>query len=53
MALIAAHLNAEVILAVTKVPGCYESGRLYLTQHCHYLNDSCIEMVSDDSHFDV
>ena len=35
MALITAHLNAGVILAVT---------------HCHRQNDSCIKMGSDESH---
>ena len=26
-------------------------GRLYISLHCHYQNDSCIKMGSDESHF--
>ena len=26
---------------------------MYLSQHCHHQNDSCIKMGSDESHFDV
>ena len=26
---------------------------IYLSLHCHYQNDSCINMGSDDSHFNV
>ena len=26
---------------------------IYLSLHCHYQNDSCIEMGSDESHFNV
>ena len=25
----------------------------YLSLHCHHLNDSCIKMGSDESHFNV
>ena len=28
-------------------------GRLYLTLHCHHMNDFCIKMGSNDSHFNV
>ena len=28
-------------------------GRLYLSLHCHHQNDSCIQMGSDESHFNV
>ena len=30
-----------------------EDGRLYLTLHCYHLNDFCIKMGSDESHFNV
>ena len=30
-----------------------EGGRLYLSLHCHHLNDSCIKIGSDESHFYV
>ena len=26
---------------------------IYLSLHCHHQNDSCIKMVSDESHFNV
>ena len=26
---------------------------IYLSQHCHHQNDSCIKMGSNESHFDV
>ena len=26
---------------------------IYLSLHCHYKNDSCIKMGSDESHFNV
>ena len=26
---------------------------IYLSQHCHHQNDSCIKMGSDESHFNV
>ena len=26
---------------------------IYLVLHCHHQNDSCIEMGSDESHFNV
>ena len=26
---------------------------LYLSPHCHYQNDSCIKVGSDESHFNV
>ena len=26
---------------------------IYLSPHCHYQNDSCIKMGSDESHFNV
>ena len=26
---------------------------IYLSRHCHHQNDSCIKMVSDESHFNV
>ena len=30
-----------------------EEGIIYLWLHCHQQNDSCIKMVSDESHFNV
>ena len=30
-----------------------EEGIIYLSLHCHHQNDSCIKMVSDESHFNV
>ena len=30
-----------------------EGDYLYLSLHCHHLNDSCIKMGSDESHFNV
>ena len=30
-----------------------EEDDLYLSLHCHHLNDSCIKMGSDKSHFNV
>ena len=36
--------------------GCGGGGRgrlLYLSLHCHHLNDSCIKMDNDESHFNV
>ena len=30
-----------------------EEGDIYLSLHCHHLNDSCIKMGSDESHFNV
>ena len=26
---------------------------IYLSLHCHYKNDSCIKMGSDESHFNI
>ena len=26
---------------------------IYLSQHCHHQNDSCIKVASDESHFNV
>ena len=26
---------------------------IYLSRHCHYQNDSCIKMGSDESHFNA
>ena len=26
---------------------------IYLSLHCHYQNDSCVKMGSDESHFNV
>ena len=46
-------INAEEILAGTKIPGGGGRVRLYLTLHCHHQNDSCIKVGSDDSHFNV
>ena len=34
-------------------PRKWESRRLYLSLHCHHQNDSCIQMGSDVSHFNV
>ena len=33
--------------------GVVERGRLYLTLHCHRQNESCIQMGSDESHFNI
>ena len=44
---------SEEVLARTEIPGGGEIGRLYLTAHCHHQNDSCIQMGSDESHFNV
>ena len=30
-----------------------EVGEVYLSLHCHHQNDSCIQMGSDESHFNV
>ena len=30
-----------------------EGDYIYLSLHCHYQNDSCIKMGSDESHFNV
>ena len=30
-----------------------EEGDIYLLLHCHHQNDSCINIGSDDSHFNV
>ena len=30
-----------------------EGDYIYLSLHCHHQNDSCIEMGSDESHFNV
>ena len=30
-----------------------ESEIMYLSLHCHHQNDSCIQMGSDESHFNV
>ena len=40
-------------MAGTEIPGCGGRGRLYLTLHCHHQDDSCIQMGSDESHFNV
>ena len=32
---------------------CREREIIYLSLHCHHLNDSCIKMGSDKSHFNV
>ena len=53
MALIDAHLNAEVILVVTEKRYKGEREIIYLSLHCHHQNDSCIKMGSDESHFNV
>ena len=31
----------------------WEREIIYLTLHCHHQNDSCINMGSDESHFNV
>ena len=46
-------INAEEILAGTKIPGGGGRGSLYPTLHCHHQNDFCIKMGSDESHFNV
>ena len=28
-------------------------GTIYISVHCHHLNDSCIKMGSDENHFNV
>ena len=33
--------------------GWRERAIIYLSLHCHYQNDSCIKMGSDESHFNV
>ena len=33
--------------------GVEERKILYLSLHCHHQNDSCIQMGSDESHFNV
>ena len=48
MALIAAHLNAGVILVVT-----VKREIIYLSLHCRHQNDSCIKVGCDESHFNV
>ena len=30
-----------------------QEGEIYLSLHCHHQNHSCIEMGSDESHFNV
>ena len=30
-----------------------EVGEVYLSLHCHHQKDSCIQMGSDESHFNV
>jgi len=30
-----------------------EGDYIYLSLHCHFQNDSCVEMVSDEGHFNV
>ena len=30
-----------------------EGDYIYLSLHCHHQNDSCVNMGSDDSHFNV
>ena len=30
-----------------------EGDYIYLSLHCHYQNDSCIKVGSDESHFNV
>ena len=34
-------------------PRRYDDGVLDLTLHCHYLNDFCIKLSSDEGHFNV
>ena len=46
-------INAEEILAGTKIPGGGGRGRLYPTLHCHHRNDSCVKVGSDESRFSV
>ena len=36
-----------------EVGGGVESETVYLSLHCHHLNDSCIKVGSDESHFNV
>ena len=45
---------SEEVLSGTEIPGGgRRGGGLYLTLYCHRQNDSCIQMGSDDSHFNV
>ena len=44
--------NDEVLLG-TEIPGDGGRKRLYLTLHCHHPNDSCIQMGSNESRFNV
>ena len=44
---------SENVLVGTDVPGDVGRGSLYLTLHCHHLNDSCIKLDSDESHFNI
>ena len=36
-----------------EVGGGGEKEIIYLSLHCHNQNDSCLKMVSDESHFNV
>ena len=48
------HRNHKAYLG--RGEGGYEGGgrgRLYLSLHCHHQNDSCIQMGSDERHFNV
>ena len=46
-------VSEEVLLAGTEIAGGGGRGRLYLTLHCHRHNDSCIEMGTSESPFNV
>ena len=38
---------------VNEVWKCGKREIIYLSLHCHYQNDTCIKMGSDESHFNV
>ena len=43
----------EDVVAETEIPGGGADGTIPITLHCHHQNDSCIQMGSDASHFNV
>ena len=43
------HRNHKAYLGTRRMG----EGFIYLSLHCHYQNDSCIKMGSDESHFNV
>ena len=45
------NVVSEEVLAGTEIPGGRRRRKLYLSLHCHHRNDFCVNMGSEETHF--